>query len=72
MVEITDVVPKAYYDDDMEAYYLSIKACVTLLVNTTATNLELAIIATVDDPHIFIDKVRTLGCLFSYIFCFEL
>ena len=57
MTEITDVVLKTYYDEAQEAYFLSVTTCVTLLVNTSATNLVLEVAASVENPHIFIEGV---------------
>ncbi len=59
-MDITDVVPKTYYNQSQDSYFLSVTTCVKLLVNTTATNLALSVVVTVKDPHIFIDKVCEL------------
>ena len=79
MAYISDVTPKAYYDEDQAAYFVSVTTCVKLVTDISAPSL--AVTATLADIQVAADGVSTehlyqfrcydvMECLFVCLFCF--
>ncbi len=65
---MSDVVPKAYYDEDQKAYFISVTTCVNLVSDTpTSSDTTLMIAVTVEELVLSFGQVS-----FFFVFFFKL